>query len=72
MGFLAMFTFQLDQDMYKHCQHPIAVMGVVDLFGHCSLSSCKIFSLNTKNNKNMWFNNNRLCAKLETSFVQID
>ena len=37
MGFLALFTFQLDNTMRKtlpapHCQHPIAIMGVVDTF----------------------------------------
>ena len=33
MGFLAMFNFQLETLRGKHCQHPIAVMGVVDTFG---------------------------------------
>jgi hypothetical protein len=35
MGFSALFTIQLDNTKkYKHCQHPIAVMGVVDTFQH--------------------------------------
>ena len=37
-GFLAMFTFQLDNTKTPldktNCWHPIAVMGVVDTFGH--------------------------------------
>ena len=38
MGFSAMFTFQLDNTEGKHCRHPIAVMGVVDMFGHCGFT----------------------------------
>ena len=26
----------------KHCRHPIAVMGVVDTFGHCAISALQI------------------------------
>ena len=33
MGFLAMFTVQLDNTKVKISWHPIAVMGVVDTFG---------------------------------------
>ena len=33
MGFLAMFTFQLDSTG-ECCRYPIAVMGVVDMFEH--------------------------------------
>ena len=54
-GFSAMFTFQLDKLRGKHCRHPIAVIGVVNKFGHgqenreqplWSISSqCNSFSL---------------------------
>ena len=32
MWFSALFNFQLTTLRGKHCQHPIAVMGVVDTF----------------------------------------
>ena len=32
MGLSAMFTYQLD--IRKHCRYTIAVMGVIDMFGH--------------------------------------
>jgi hypothetical protein len=32
MGFSAMFTFQLETLRGKQCRHPIAVMGVVEIF----------------------------------------
>ena len=37
MGFSPMFTFQLTTLRGKHYRHPIAVMGVVDTFGHSIL-----------------------------------
>ena len=45
MGFSAMFTFQLDNTKSlrgKHCRHPIAVMGVVDMFGLTLISNYEI------------------------------
>ena len=47
MGFSAMFTFQLDTLRGKNCRHPIAVMGVVDMFGsqiivHTNPQQCKM------------------------------
>ena len=37
MGFGAMLPFSLTTLRYKHCQHPIAIMGVVDMFGQCGV-----------------------------------
>ena len=35
IGFSAMLPFNWTTLRGKHCRHPIAVMGVVDTFGHC-------------------------------------
>ena len=35
IGVLAMFTFQLDNLIGKHCWQPIAIMGDVDTLGPC-------------------------------------
>ena len=37
-GFSAMFIFKWTTLRGKHCRHPIAVMGVVDTFGHCCVN----------------------------------
>ena len=50
----AMFTFQF-QLRGKHYRHPIAVMGVVDIFG-LYLSLEKIPKLNVIFNRNKTFN----------------
>ena len=34
MWFSAMFIFQLDDTKRKPCRHPIAIMGLVDMFWH--------------------------------------